>query len=935
MASARFSRLRSRGTDGLFVLISGSLLAVCVFYTVAYVYFTPISGITTTGDWVVTYVDACGDYPGWCETEWGGPEVVRDGDQLSSIGGLAFQDYITDRRLVRFAGYREGDTVPIVLSRGGASREIKWRMPPITAASQRQRLYLALFYLPFWFVGTLVMLSLRPRGERWRLLIAINYLTAIWTVSGAISTSHVAGSSLLLHAITWIIVPLYLHFHLVAPSSLLRSRHRVFVGIAYGIGLILAVLELYQLLANSAFYLGLLAAVLGSAALLLYRLFGKAPASDRPAVRLMLIGIALSLGPGIILWIVPYLLSVDMPWIWATEVSAAAIPILPLFYAYALYKRYLGALELHTHRFLSLYGFVLLYGTLWTFVLLIGQQRVSPGNVVSFVSVTSELFAIGMQPLHTGFRRLLDHMTYGVSANQQDLLPSLIGQIHSAQDLDALFQLLAETAAPSFAIRQSALYVLGQGTTSLRHSQQVHLPHDPLSSQRTRELLSWASQYRPPLSDAEDEFDWVRLVIPMRTRKEALGLWLFGQRDPDDYYPQHVIASLDALGSQAAVSIENISLYDRAQQEIAERERAEEALQQSKETARALLNASNEAALLAGRSGEVLAANRAASEMFGRPEDVLVGRHYAHLHHEPVPDELIESREQWFREVIRSGKQVGFQDEYAEKVLDNGYYPILDARGEVARVAIFSRDITASKQAERQAIQDERLRATGRLAAALAHEINNPLQAIRSNLELVTGFELGQKESRECVLAALTEVERLATITERALNFARPTERAGTAVGVPELVQRTLALADRHLRQAGIKVAIAVPSDLPPLVVAAEQIVQVLLNLLLNAVQAMPDGGHVQIAAHVESEMVAVNVSNDGPPVLPDDLPHIFDAFYTTKSYGMGLGLSVCRSIVEHHGGTIGLENLADGEGVVVRVALPIALRAERGMTAP
>ena len=345
--------------------------------------------------------------------------------------------------------------------------------------------------------------------------------------------------------------------------------------------------------------------------------------------------------------------------------------------------------------------------------------------------------------------------------------------------------------------------------------------------------------------------------------------------------------------------------------------------------ARALLNATRDLAVLLDADGSVLAANSAAAQRLGNSVDDLLGLHYEELYPEPAPSDLAESREGWLREAIRSGKPVRFQDERAGLVLQNAIYPVFDGQGALHRVAVFSHDITTIKQAEQQAIQDERLKATGRLAAALTHEISNPLQAIRSNLELVADFDLGAEEREERLRISLMEVERLTKVTERVLSFARPTEAIDSAVSPAEIVLRTLALADGHLRSAGATVSTAVNADLPTLMAAPEQVVQVLLNLLLNAAEAMPDGGNILIAAYVERQTLVLTVSNDGVPIPAADPTRAFDAFYTTKTGGTGLGLPICRTIVEHYGGTIRLENLPGGEGVVATVIWPISRQTE------
>jgi hypothetical protein len=168
-----------------------------------------------------------------------------------------------------------------------------------------------IFFLPFWLAGTAVLLFLRPRDTRWRLLIAFNYVTAVWLTAGASSTTRVAGSSLALHALTWMLVPVYLRLHLLVPAfASLRHRRNLWL-LLYMLAAVLAALELLQLLPSSAYYLGLLLALAGSLLLLLLRSLHRVPSSARLAARLILAGVALAFGPALVLWLIPNLLRVS------------------------------------------------------------------------------------------------------------------------------------------------------------------------------------------------------------------------------------------------------------------------------------------------------------------------------------------------------------------------------------------------------------------------------------------------------------------------------------------------------------------------------------------------------------------------------------------------------------------------------------------------
>ena len=354
---------------------------------------------------------------------------------------------------------------------------------------------------------------------------------------------------------------------------------------------------------------------------------------------------------------------------------------------------------------------------------------------------------------------------------------------------------------------------------------------------------------------------------------------------------------------------------------ISEIRRTEEALRRSEETARALLNAPTDPALLLDPDGTIVALNEAAAKSLGKSLDELVGMCVLDL----FPPDVAAHRKNQGTQVIRSGQPVRFEDEREGRCFDQRIYPIFDAEGKVVQLAIFARDITERKRAEQQAVRAERLAAMGWLAAALAHEINNPLQAMRSNLELVLDFDLEPDEREEYLHVVSQEIQRLTEITRRVLDFAQPADGTRYPVSIARLVQETLKLVGKQLQLAHVWTTTDLPADLPPVLAAPDQILQVLLNLSVNAIEAMPDGGHLHIAARAGDNVVELALTNDGPPLPAEHIERIFDPFFTTKPDGAGLGLSISHSIVHRHGGTIGVENLEGDQGVTFTITLPVA----------
>ncbi len=236
-------------------------------------------------------------------------------------------------------------------------------------------------------------------------------------------------------------------------------------------------------------------------------------------------------------------------------------------------------------------------------------------------------------------------------------------------------------------------------------------------------------------------------------------------------------------------------------------------------------------------------------------------------------------------------------------------------------------DVTERKQAQEALVQAEKLALTGRLAASLAHEINNPLQSVIGCMELAEESLVGgdEQDARELLQIAIDELERAAGIVNRLRDLgrrSRPEDREPTDVNA--LLEQVLMLTRKRCQNAQVEVVWRPAGDLPSLRLVPGRLRQVFLNLVLNAVEAMPDGGRLEVCTGpaAESAGVCISFADSGPGIAPKDLPHIFDPFYTTKSDGLGLGLYVTQNVVENHGGRIEVDSRL-GEGATVTVWLP------------
>jgi two-component system, NtrC family, sensor kinase len=268
------------------------------------------------------------------------------------------------------------------------------------------------------------------------------------------------------------------------------------------------------------------------------------------------------------------------------------------------------------------------------------------------------------------------------------------------------------------------------------------------------------------------------------------------------------------------------------------------------------------------------------------------------------------------------------------------FSPLSDENGNIEGVVLSGRDVTDLKRLEEQLIQAEKLAAMGQMLAGVAHELNNPLTAILGVTELLREREGADDSTKRQLELTHRQARRAARIVQNLLEFSRPASPQKKPLDVNSLVERTLQLHEHSLRRNLIQVDFHPQPNLPGVIGDANQLIQVLLNLVTNAEQAIRevrDNGRIQIRLGQKESQLSVTVQDDGVGIRPEALPRIFDPFYTTKrpGGGTGLGLSICMSIIREHGGNIEAESLPAG-GSAFTIYLPcVAGQQPEALSAP
>jgi signal transduction histidine kinase len=349
-----------------------------------------------------------------------------------------------------------------------------------------------------------------------------------------------------------------------------------------------------------------------------------------------------------------------------------------------------------------------------------------------------------------------------------------------------------------------------------------------------------------------------------------------------------------------------------------------------------LLDAMGDAVVIVDRRGEPVARNRRFAETLGRAGRVIEGgpcpRGGRCAEADPGPGgpcavcEIVRTREP--RRALEALPDATGRQRRWEATLS----PVLDPRGEVGLIVEVWRDVSERSRLEAQMSHSERLASLGLLAAGVAHEVNNPLASILAGVESLqrwmkrTSLPPAQADEANEVLELLErETRRCRETTDKLLLLGQPYSSRPTWVDLNRAVQDTLTLLSFATRQQGIEVAAELAPPLSHVWGREIALRGVLMNLCMNAVQAMPEGGRLTVRTSAcTGERVRLEVQDTGPGIAAEHLLRIWDPFYTTKPVGQGtgLGLSISQQAIDRHGGEISVES-TPGEGALFIVTLP------------
>jgi PAS domain S-box-containing protein len=372
----------------------------------------------------------------------------------------------------------------------------------------------------------------------------------------------------------------------------------------------------------------------------------------------------------------------------------------------------------------------------------------------------------------------------------------------------------------------------------------------------------------------------------------------------------------------------NIIRYQGTLVDITEKRKMERQLAQQEEFRGRLLESFPDLILVVDLEERYTFVSSRARDLLGYAPQEMLGKKISELEdHSPELASL-------YHELV-SGKEAFASAEYGARHRDGSWRTmraagsrLVDADGKTSGVIFSVRDITVERKLEQQVVQSERLAAMGAMIGGVAHELNNPLTAIMGVSELLQDTETNEGARKQLAILQ-QQARRAAEIVQNLTYFSRPPAPGKSRINLVEVVERTLNLHAYSLRKNNITVDFLKEAGVPYALGDPHQLMQVFLNLIVNAEQAIRetrDKGTLRIRLGKGDNSVWVSFHDDGPGIPKENLSSIFDPFYTTKrpGRGTGLGLSICKSVMKEHNGSVEAANSPEG-GSVFTVTLPVS----------
>lgn len=677
-------------------------------------------------------------------------------------------------------------------------------------------------------------------------------------------------------------------------------------------------------------YLGLCFLLAGA---IFYRSYRLAPSGILRQQLKWLTGGTLAGGlPFALLYILPFVFeAASRPWM---KFSALSLVLIPLCFGYAIIRYRLMDVDIIFKRGLAYTAATA--GVAAVYFLLVAVfaeifHTSANGPVGGMIAIVVAAFLF--QPFREWIQGRLDRFFYRDRLDYRRTLIEFGKTLTNEVRVDPMLGSVMDRVSQTLLVDRLAIFVEDAefpGQMRLARSMGVRLGEpldlnflDPGRPEFTRGALFFESARatRDLSESVRRTLDLLDLnyFVPCRIREHTVAVLGLGKTVDGDFLSSDDVELVQTIAGYVAVALDNAQLYSSLEQKALE-------IARLKDFSENIVESLNVGVLAVDLGGIVESWNTRMEQLFAVSRQDAVGRQLSSL----LPIELAG-------EIQRRGDEEQITGIYKQRLHHQGKFltlnvsitPLVSKSGErIGRLLLFD-DVTQRERMEEQMTQTEKLTSLGLLAAGVAHEVNTPLAVISNYIQMLAK-QMPEGDPRQSIIEKIVkQTFRASEIVNNLLNFSRTGAAELAEIDVNRVVEDTLTLVAHPLKTSQIQVVRNLGDKLPPVRGSANKLQQVFLNLFLNARDAMPGGGMLEVRTAAHNGSVAIEVVDTGAGIPREHIHRIFDPFFTTKGNGRGtgLGLSVSYGIIKEHAGKIDVRS-APGKGTSFHVEFPAARKA-------
>ena len=872
---------------------------------------------------------------------------IKPGDILVRINGEPVSRAVhVTKRLWRLGAWSE---VKYRLVRAGKEIETSLVTIPAEKPSSIEN-YLRVVGLLYLFIGLFIFARRwnAPRAVHFYLFCLVSFVLYAFHYSGKLNSFD--WSIYWANVVAWLLQPaLLLHFALVFPERrAVRGALGARLAGVYGVPAALLLLHVSVATAGLGFVpslgarhlldrleLAYLGAYFLAAAIVFLRSYRRAPSGVlRQQLKWVTGGTFAGILPFLFGYIVPFFLGGARlgGWSWM-KFSVLSLALIPLSFGYAIIRYRLMDVDIIFKRgvayTIATAGVVAVY---FAAVALIGEvfhTAWPTGRATGVIAIITAAFLF--QPLREWVQARLDRFFYRDRFDYRRTLIEFGRTLTNEVRLEPMLASAMDRLSQTLLVDRLAIFLEDPAEPGRFHlARSMGVRFDPpldlsfldpahpgfSGGYRFFESARTARDVSEPARRTIEQLD-LNYFIPCRVHDRAVAVLGLGKTVDGDFLSSEDVELLVTIAGYAAVAIDNARLYHSLEQKAVQIERL-------KDFSENIVESLNVGVLAVDLEGRIESWNTQLDQLVGVGRAQAVGRAYSEV---LPPDLVAEIGARAEEERVTGIYKFPLRNRAGQRLVVNvSIAPLVDKSGEKLGRLILLDNITERVRLEEQLVQSEKLTSLGLLAAGVAHEVNTPLAVISNYIQMLARQLPGEDPRHAISDKIVKQTFRASEMVNNLLNFSRTGAAEFSEVDLNAVVEETLSLVSHPFKTTRVSVIKTLEKPLPPVLGSTNRLQQVLLNLFMNARDAMPNGGMLEVRTASQNGSVEIEVTDTGSGIPREYQNRIFDPFFTTKSSGRGtgLGLSVSYGIIKEHAGKIEVRS-TPGKGTSFRLEFPVA----------